>query len=204
MGPHQRGHGAFPDPRCGVRPQRGLGSARHGQLRPMAELAMRHRRGSNEREGAHGASIGVAAEDLGGLWRRPAVVLEGARAQAGGHGGDADASDAVPAGVSAETPAQPAARRACGRSTRRVACRSTPEPPAADGEASVWTTTSLSMVCAGRRAILDGPNKGARTTIRIDSLTANQVSVKKYLPMFAVLALAGCAHSGFRATYLHE
>ena len=98
----------------------------------------------------------------------------------------------------------PAARSVWRRSTRRAACRSTPAPRVAAGGASVWTTTSPSMPCAGRRAILDGPNRRARTTIRIEPLPANQVSVKKYLPVFAVLVLAGCVHSEYRATFLEE
>lgn len=60
------------------------------------------------------------------------------------------------------------------------------------------------MGCAGRRAILDGPNRRARTTIPIEPLPANQVSVKKYLPVFAALALVGCALSEYRASYLEE
>ena len=99
----------------------------------------------------------------------------------------------VDGSVSAETPAQPRAPSSSKRSIRRAAWPSTPEPPVADGGASVWTTTSRLMGCAGRRAILDGPNRRARTTIPIEPLPANQVSVKKYLPVFAALALAGCA-----------
>ena len=105
---------------------------------------------------------------------------------------------------SPETPAQPTARSNSRFSMRRAVLRSTPAPRVADGGASVWTTTSLSMRFAGKRAILDGPYKRARITIRIDPLPANKVSVKKYLPVFAVLALAGCAYSGYRTSYLEE
>jgi len=105
---------------------------------------------------------------------------------------------------SPDMPAQPAAPNNSRFSMRSAAWPSTPAPRVADGVASVWTTTSPSMRCAGRRAILDGPYKRARATIRIEPLPANQVSMKKYLPVFAALFLAGCAHSQYRATYLEE
>ena len=79
---------AVSGPAGGVRPKGRLGPARHGELRPVAELAMRHRRGGGEREGAHGAGPGIAAEDRTRLRRGPAVVFEGTRPHAGGDSGD--------------------------------------------------------------------------------------------------------------------
>lgn len=50
----------------------------HCQLQPLAELAMRHQPGGGERESAYCAGFGITAQDRSGLWRRPAVVFEGA------------------------------------------------------------------------------------------------------------------------------